>query len=79
MADWFVPKRFGWGWRPGSWQGWLTTVVFVLIIIAATQLLAHSPWAAISIIVTSMIVFILIVINNTRGGLRWRWGKGDDQ
>ena len=77
MAEWFVPRRFGWGARPNSWQGWTITVVFALIIIAATQFLARSPWAANSVIVTSMIIFILIVINNTRGSLRWRWGKGD--
>ena len=79
MTDWFVPKKYGIGGRPNSWQGWLLTAMFCLIIVAASQFLDRSPWASISAIVTATIIFILIVINNTRGGWRWRWGKGDDQ
>ncbi len=26
---WFKAKRFGWGWTPISWQGWLVTLVYV--------------------------------------------------
>ena len=28
---WFGPKRWGWGWSPASWQGWVVTVVFAAI------------------------------------------------
>ena len=27
---WFGPKAFGWGASPATWEGWLTTAVFVL-------------------------------------------------
>lgn len=23
---WFRPKRFGFGWTPATWQGWLVTI-----------------------------------------------------
>ena len=26
---WFRRKRFGWGWTPASWEGWLVTAIFV--------------------------------------------------
>ena len=35
MANWFVPKKYGFGARPNSWQGWLATILFCLIIAAA--------------------------------------------
>lgn len=78
MANWFVPKKYGFGARPNSWQGWLATILFCLIIAAATQFLNHNRWAAVSAIVTATMIFMLIAINNTRGGWRWRWGKGDE-
>ena len=28
---WFGPKRFGWGWTPVSWQGWVVTIAFSLV------------------------------------------------
>ena len=29
---WFGPKRYGWGWRPVSWQGWLLVALFVAFV-----------------------------------------------
>ncbi len=26
---WFVAKRYGWGWTPVTWEGWLVTFVYV--------------------------------------------------
>ena len=28
---WFGPKRWGWGWTPASWQGWMVTLAFGVI------------------------------------------------
>jgi hypothetical protein len=35
---WFGPKRFGWGLRPQTWQGWVIIIVPALIAIAAVVL-----------------------------------------
>ena len=40
---WFEPKRIGWGWRPVSWQGWLITVVFAAVVIAACVAFGGTP------------------------------------
>jgi hypothetical protein len=29
MPRWFCKKRFGYGWTPATWQGWLVTALFV--------------------------------------------------
>lgn len=26
---WFRAKRYGWGWRPVTWQGWAVVAVWV--------------------------------------------------
>jgi hypothetical protein len=35
---WFRPKTFGYGATPITWQGWLATLLFVLVILATTAL-----------------------------------------
>jgi hypothetical protein len=75
MAEWFAPKRYGWGGgRPVTWQGWVVTLVYLAIVVGATQLLNRSPWAGGSIIVTATAMFIVVLAKTTRGGFRWRWG-----
>lgn len=37
---WFGPKRrIGWGWTPTSWEGWVATAVFIVLVTAA-----HNAW-----------------------------------
>ena len=75
MADWFAPKRYGYGGGvPIAWQGWVITFVSLGIVVGATQLLNRSVWAMGSIIATATAIFLVIVVKNTRGGFRWRWG-----
>jgi hypothetical protein len=75
MADWFAPKRYGYGGGlPIAWQGWVVLGIYLAVVIGATQMLAHIPVAMFSVILTATAVFILIVVKNTRGGFRWRWG-----
>ncbi|MGZ3376137.1 MAG: hypothetical protein ACXU8S_06035 [Phenylobacterium sp.] len=36
---WFRPKAIGTGWTPQTWQGWLITLVFILLVAATVQLI----------------------------------------
>lgn len=29
---WFKAKRYGWGWYPITWQGWLITVFYAVLL-----------------------------------------------
>ena len=40
---WFRPKRFGWGVVPISWQGWLMTLVLLVLIFASAY--ANGFWS----------------------------------
>jgi hypothetical protein len=73
---WFVPKRFGYGATPVTWQGWVVTLGFAGALLLAVRLL---PTLAEKIIVSLALVGALIVISvaKTDGDWRWRNGKLD--
>jgi hypothetical protein len=78
MAEWFAPKRYGLGTgRPISWQGWVVLLVFLAIVIGATQFFNRNPWAMGSMLFTATAIFLVIAAKTTRGGWRWRWGDPD--
>ena len=57
---WFGPKlSLGWGWRINSWQGWLTTGVFVTPLAAAS---AHWGRAHPVPIVVGVVAYLVVVV-----------------
>jgi hypothetical protein len=60
---WFGPKRFGYGYGPRTWQGWVVTGVLVLfVILVATVTKGHMPWILIGIIPAIAVPFIIMGI-----------------
>lgn len=80
---WFVTKRYGWGWTPATWEGWLVLVVFVAVMVANAMRLGvadQSPMAPAFptefVVETAILVALLISICYAKGEKpRWRWGK----
>lgn len=86
MNYWFKRKRYGWGWVPVTWQGWLSVLLFVLFVLwfAFTML---EPEEAITtgriigyFVGITAATFLLIYISVKKGPKgKWRWGaKPDD-
>jgi hypothetical protein len=75
--DWFVPKRYGFGAVPASWQGWALTIGFVAVCIAVVRLFAQRPLVAIAVLIPVAVTFTVICARTTKGGWRWRWGEED--
>jgi hypothetical protein len=82
---WFKAKRFGWGWRPVTWQGWLVTLAYVAGIIAiaehsvvitasATGTTKTFLWNYIPTIIVLTAIMIWICYK-TGEEPRWRWGE----
>lgn len=80
---WFRPKKYGYGFTPISWEGWLMTLIFVvaLLLFAYVNNLFSSEISSgevfkflLNIIIISL-VFSLVSKNKTKGKLKWRWGK----
>jgi len=72
--EWFVPKRFGYGATPISWQGWALTFGFVLVTVALAVMFHRHPLQLFAALAPPLIAFIVICARTTRGRWRWRWG-----
>ncbi|MES2213535.1 MAG: hypothetical protein V4473_01685 [Patescibacteria group bacterium] len=75
---WFRAKRWGWGWTPVSWQGWVVTLLyaFALIPYAVKANKAHSGSDALLQFAVPFVVLtiFLLIICYTRGEKPgWHW------
>jgi hypothetical protein len=75
--EWFVPKRYGYGATPISWQGWALTFGFVVVTVALAIVFGRHPLQLFAALAPLLIAFIVICSRTTRGGWRWRWGDED--
>ena len=83
---WFKRKRYGWGFTPVTWQGWLVIVDFIILAIGGAILL--MPGGAQQTSSSEILRFagyltvltgIVLYISLARGPKpRWRWGKKPD-
>ena len=75
---WFVRKRFGYGWRPLTWQGWLITISYLIAII----LISMNYQESITVgnvteyyVVLALLMLSLIAICVATGEKpKWQWG-----
>ena len=72
---WFKPKRYGYGVVPSSLEGWLVTLIFILITIYAAIKIENNSFHFMVILIIGIIIFTLIAKNKTEGEWKWRWGK----
>ncbi len=76
---WFRAKKFGWGWYPISWEGWLITILYVVAIlqyVLQADNTEHSGSdALISIALPFIIttVFLLIICYAKGEKPKWNW------
>lgn len=81
-GDWFSAKTHGYGaGLPIAWQGWVLLASYLGVMLGFGLLAESGTFANIAIAVAGIIVatglFVLIAKHRTRGGWRWRNGKGD--
>lgn len=82
---WFKAKNYGWGWVPITWQGWLTTAVFIGILLLNAAYFERgtaqssepsaeglSLFLAISF---SYIIALLFICFKKGEKPQWRWGN----
>jgi hypothetical protein len=77
---WFKAKRYGWGWTPCSWEGWLVLTLFIVFEYFDFMRLdrySHSNSDTLRpfIIDTFIAIIVLIFICYKKGEKpKWRWG-----
>jgi hypothetical protein len=81
---WMKRRRYGWGWTPITWQGWLFTILQTVILLTAASQIPRKPAEPstaqlVKLIVTLLCVGISLVLVGIRTGPKphWRWGKHD--
>lgn len=73
---WFVPKLFGFGATPVTWQGWAVTIGAAVLVILDMRFV-EPPLVKIVIAAALIVALIAISAHKTAGGWRWRWGPGE--
>ncbi len=80
QKNWFKAKRYGWGWTPSTWQGWLSVAVFVSVLVIGSLLFyGGEPETAQETAVYALwfasTCLCLVVLSYKRGEKPgWRWG-----
>jgi hypothetical protein len=83
---WFKPRRYGYGARPVTWQGWAVSIAYLAVLVL---LVMHFPnvregeaspavallWLA--VIAGLVVGFIAFDRKKTDGDWRWRWGGNE--
>ena len=77
---WFKRKKFGYGWTPSTWEGWLVTIAFILLLLGLAVNLGDTPSNKKLIFeyFIPFIVLIAILLKVTREHgekPRWQWGR----
>ena len=81
---WFRAKRYGYGWYPATWQGWVVLGIYVcLILLASWEILGGNEKGVAAVkhflLTVGILTFFLLYVCIKYGEPpRWRWGKDND-
>jgi hypothetical protein len=82
---WFKRRRYGYGWIPVTWTGFITILLSVgIVVLAAMQLPAKPAQPTTAELlrflgITFLVATNLILVTRITGPApRWRWGKRPD-
>lgn len=82
---WFKRKIFGWGWTPAKWQGWITLIVFLGILVWLGIDFGSNPeptsdqlfWFFAKLVALTLVVIGVCYWKGQPP--RWQWGIPDDE
>jgi len=67
--QWFGPKRFGWGWSPVTWQGWVVVVAYVATLITVAAVASRLTVLVVAVVAT-VLLFGVMALTGGRPGHR---------
>lgn len=78
---WFKAKRYGWGWTPSTWQGWLSLAIYIALEFGDFSLIdarSHSVSDTLITFIPDTIIltgFFILLCYKTGEKPGWRWGN----
>ena len=78
---WFKAKRYGYGWYPCTWQGWVVILLYLIGLFSASysiELSEPNISRGLMFFFPQMFVLtiFLMLISSAKGEkARWRWGN----
>jgi len=77
---WFKAKPYGMGWYPATWEGWLITLFYVVLLVSSFNLVDSNSGSTSGIIFGVLLYFFVLTLyllfiawlKGERFG--WRWG-----
>ena len=79
---WFKRRRYGYGWMPVMWQGWISVLLFLDVVLIGASILLNIPKIrsgtslAIYLFTVALASVALFMISTKKGPTpKWRWGK----
>jgi hypothetical protein len=73
---WFKAKRYGYGWYPATWQGWLVMVIWLIFFAGAYvrwNLETQFPLFFVDIAASTGGLMVVAALTGEKP--RWRWGR----
>jgi hypothetical protein len=81
---WFKNKRYGWGWTPASWEGWVTIAVYAVLLVPIVNNLIilskiHPQFDSVILIAIGrvfLLTFALLIVSYYKGEKpSWHWNN----
>jgi len=81
---WFKRRLYGWGWFPANWKGWITILIFIILIIlngilfgVNTQNQQPTIFELITFFLTTLLLVIALISICYKKGEKpkWTWGR----
>jgi len=76
---WFKAKEYGYGWYPATWEGWLVTLGYVVVITVLAYIFEVFKIENFALVyLTSVFVVsgsLIYICYKTGEKAEWRWGN----
>jgi hypothetical protein len=72
---WFKARLYGWGWTPVKWQGWLTILVFLALLVYFSSKIDGENTFFRFFVPVGVLTVILVIIGYWKGE-KPRWQEG---
>lgn len=85
VKKWFKAKNYGYGWTSQTFEGWLTTLIYIVLVALITVIFVmrlgdplFDQWVSVGIYIFLLGLFtisLIIIAYKTGEKPSWRWGK----